>query len=107
LTRVVVESCNESISIAQDLVALAEQWERQLARYRSHSATRRLPRFLLGHPVLSVQQAVKGLSISQPAANAALNNLHAAGIVSLVNERQWGRVFQATDILQRLDRLPG
>ena len=107
LTRAVVESCNESISIAQDLVALAEQWERQLARYRSHSATRRLPRFLLGHPVLSVQQAVKGLSISQPAANAALNNLHAAGIVSLVNERQWGRVFQATDILQRLDRPPG
>jgi hypothetical protein len=28
-------------------------------------------------------------------AHAALNNLLAAGIVSLVNERQWGRVFQA------------
>ena len=106
LARAVVEACDESILIAQDLVAMAERWEQQLSRYRSHSATRRLPRFLIGHPVLSVQQAVEGLGISQPAANAALNNLHAAGIVSLVNERQWGRVFQATEILQRLDRPP-
>jgi hypothetical protein len=47
------------------------------------------------------------LSISVPAANAALNNLVAAGIVSLVNERQWGRVFQATEVLRRLDQPPG
>lgn len=106
LSRSVVESSNESISIAQDLVAMAERWERRLERYRSHSASRRLPRFLLGHPVLSVQQAVAGLGVSQPAANAALNNLLAEGIVSLVDERQWGRVFQATEILDRLNRPP-
>jgi hypothetical protein len=56
--------------------------------------------------VLSVQQAAAGLSNSVPAANGALNNLLAAGIVSLVNERQWGRVFQATQVLQRLDQPP-
>jgi Fic family protein len=106
LTRVVVESCDESIAIAQDLMAMADRWERQLSSFRSHSATRRLPQFLLGHPVTSVLQAVEGLGVSQPAANAALNNLHAAGIVSLVNERQWGRVFQATELLQRLDQPP-
>jgi len=106
LTASVVEACDESVAIGQDLVAIAERWEQQLGRYRAHSATRRLPRFLLGHPVLSVQQAVEGLGVSQPAANAALNNLLAEGIVSLVNERQWGRVFQATEILARLDRPP-
>jgi Fic family protein len=106
LGHAVVESCDESISIAEDLLSLAERWERELRRYRAHSATRRLPRFLIGHPVLSVQQAATGLSLSVPAANAALNNLLAAGIVSLVNERQWGRVFQATQVLQRLDQLP-
>jgi Fic family protein len=106
LGHAVVESCDESISIAEDLLALAERWEQELRRYRAHSATRRLPRFLIGHPVLSVQQAAAGLSISVPAANAALNNLLAADIVSLVNERQWGRVFQATQVLRRLDQLP-
>src|SRR5262249_39765895 len=82
LGRAVVESCDESISIAEDLLALAERWEQDLSRYRAGSATRRLPRFLIGHPVLSVQQAAQGLSISVPAANAGLNNLLAAGIVS-------------------------
>jgi Fic family protein len=106
LGRAVVESCDESISIAEDLLALAERWEQELRSYRAHSATRRLPRFLIGHPVLSVQQAAAGLSLSVPAANAALNNLLAAGIVSLVNERQWGRIFQAAQVLQRLDQLP-
>jgi Fic family protein len=106
LGHAVVESCDESISIAEDLLALAERWERELRSYRAHSATRRLPRFLIGHPVLSVQQAAVGLSLSVPAANAALNNLLSAGIVSLVNERQWGRVFQASPVLQRLDQLP-
>jgi Fic family protein len=106
LGNTVVESCDESILTAEDLLVLAERWEQELHSYRKHSATRRLPRFLIGHPVLSVQQAAVGLNISVPAANAALNNLLAAGIVSLVNERQWGRVFQATPVLRRLDQLP-
>jgi Fic family protein len=106
LGHAVVESCDESISIAEDLLALAESWEQELRSYRSDSATRRLPRFLIGHPVLSVQQAAAGLNISVPAANTALANLLAAGIVSLVNERQWGRVFQATQVMRRLDQLP-
>ena len=101
-----VESCDEAVSIAEDLLILAERWEKDLSTYRVHSAIRRLPRFLVGYPVLSVQQAAAGLNISVPAANAALNNLRAAGIVSLVNERQWGRVFQATEVLRRVDQPP-
>lgn len=106
LSHVVVESCDEAVSIAEDLFALAQGWEKELHSYRADSATRRLPRFLIGHPVLSVQQAAAGLKLSIPAANNALNNLLAAGIVSLVNERQWGRIFQATPVLRRLDQPP-
>jgi Fic family protein len=106
LGRAVVEACADSVSIAVDLLALAERWESQLQEYRVDSATRRMPRFLIGHPVISVQQAAKGLGVSVPAANNALSNLLDAGIVSLVNERQWGRVFQAREVLQRLDRPP-
>jgi Fic family protein len=107
LGQAVVDACQDSVSIAVDLLALAERWEAQVREYRVDSATRRMPRFLIGHPVLSVQQAAKGLGVSVPAANNALNNLLEAGIVSLVNERQWGRVFQAGEVLQRLDRPPG
>ncbi|HEV2700759.1 MAG TPA: Fic/DOC family N-terminal domain-containing protein [Steroidobacteraceae bacterium] len=106
LARAVVESCDESISIATDLLALAERWEKELASYRANSTTRRLPRFLIGNPVISVQQAATGLGVSVPAANGALNNLLAAGIVTLIDERRWGRVFQAPPVLQRLDQPP-
>jgi hypothetical protein len=88
----VVESCDESILIAEDLLALAERWEHELRSYRAHSATRRLPRFLIGHPVLSVQQAAAGLHISVPAANAALNE--ASGMTRPSGGRcvtQWSR----------------
>lgn len=107
LARAVVEACQDSIAIAVDLIALAERWEAQVQRYRADSAIRRLPRFLIGHPALSVQQAAEGLGVSVAAANSALNKLREAGIVSLVNERRWGRVFQAAEVLQRLDRAPG
>lgn len=106
LSRSVLESCDESLSIAEDLLALSQRWEQDLINYRAHSATRRLTRFLIGYPVLSVKQAAINLNISVPAANAALNNLLAADIVSLVNERRWGRVFQATQVLRRLDQTP-
>jgi Fic family protein len=105
--RAVVDACDDSVSIAIDLLALAECWEVQLKQYRIDSATRRMPRFLIGHPVLSVQQAAQGLNVSIPAANNAFNNLLEAGIVTPLNERQWGRVFQAREVLQRLDRPPG
>jgi len=107
LARAVIEACQDSCAIALDLVALAERWETQLQVYRSDSAIRRLPRLLISHPILSVAQAARELGVSVAAANGALNNLLKAGIVSLVNERQWGRVFQATEVLQRLDRAPG
>ena len=106
LGQAVVEACDESVAIATDLLSIAERWEAALRSFRADSATRRMPRFLIGHPILSVQQAARGLGVSVPAANGALNNLLDAGIVSLVNERQWGRVFQAREVLQRLDRLP-
>ena len=85
--------------------AIAQGWGEQLSSYRSNSATRRMPRFLLGHPVVSVNQVVEGLHVSQPAANAAMNNLLAAGIVELrTANRKWGRVFNATAVLDRLNR---
>lgn len=104
LIRAIVEAVDDSIRIAQDLERMAGEWERRLGHYRAHSATRRMPRLLIGHPVVSVQQAAEGLGVSQPAANAALNNLLAEGILVLAKERKWGRVFLARDILERLEK---
>lgn len=107
LARAVVESCDDAIAIARDLLAVAQGWERQLeAGFRADSAARRLPRLLIGHPVLTVKQAAETLGVTVQAANGALNSLLERGIVELVDPRKWGRLFQATAVLKRLDQKP-
>jgi Fic family protein len=108
LARSVVESCDEAVAIARDLLAVAQGWEQQLeTRFRADSAARRLPRLLIGHPVLTVKQAAERLDVTVPAANGALNSLLELGIVELVDPRRRGRLFQATAVLKRLDQQPG
>jgi Fic family protein len=108
LSDAVLESCTEAIHIAEDLLQLAQRWEATLKGVRSDSALRRLPRFLIGFPVLSVQQAARELGVSNQAANTALNRLLKEDILELVDEhRQWGRLFRAREVLERVDQLPG
>lgn len=50
LARAIVEASDDSISIT--LSTLQAEWKTLLGKFRSDSATRRLPAFLIGHPVV-------------------------------------------------------
>lgn len=107
LSSAIVEACDDAIAIARDLAAIQAAWQDRLSGFRADSATRRLPTFLIGHPVVSVKQVAEGLMVSVPAANSAINNLARLGILQMPDaERKWGRVFHATEILQRLAQPP-
>lgn len=107
LSRAVVEACDDAIEIARDLSTIQNDWLGRLGNFRSDSAIRKLPRFLIGHPVVSVRQVSEGLEISIPAANTAINNLARLGILRMRDAgKKWGRVFYATEILERLSRPP-
>jgi Fic family protein len=107
LSRAIVEACDDAIAIAQDCAAIQAAWQDRLSGFRADSATRRLPTFLIGHPVVSVKQVAEGLKVSIPAANAAINNLARLGVLQMPDaEKKWGRVFYATEILQRLAQPP-
>lgn len=107
LARAIVEASDDCISIANDLSTLQAEWKTLLGKFRSDSATRRLPAFLIGHPVVSVKQVAEGLAVSIPAATAAINNLVGLGILRVpAAEKKWGRVFHATAILERLAQAP-
>lgn len=102
LTRAVTEACDDAVSIAEDLTSIHAQWMTQLDGFRSDAAARRLPAFLLGHPIVSARQVAEGLAISAQAANVAIAALVERGILSMPDEKRWGRVFHATAILERL-----
>ncbi len=103
LARAVEHACDESIAIAQDLNAMAERWRVMLSDLRADAAARRLPQWLLGHPVVSVRQVAAALDVSFVAANKAVDQLVARGILSEPARRR-NRVFHAREVLERLAR---
>ena len=103
LARAVVDACAASIAIAQDLEAIRVRWMAALDDLRAHATARRLPTFLLGHPVVSVNQVAEALGISFPAANRAIDQLVARGILSEPTRRR-NRVFHAGEVIARLEQ---
>jgi Fic family protein len=101
LCRAVVQSAEASLAIARDLNAIHDGWMGELRDLRSDSTARRLPRLLLGMPVISVKQAAEALETSFPAANEALKVLVERGILDAPTRRR-NRVFRAPRILERL-----
>lgn len=103
LCRAVVSACDGAVAIAQDLNALRERWLTQLSDLRSDATAHKLPTFLLGHPVTSVNQVAQSFGISFVAANRAIDQLVARGILTEPARRR-NRVFHAREILARLQR---
>lgn len=103
LCRAIVDACDGAIATAQDLDAIRQRWDAALAGLRSDATARRLPVFLLGHPVVSVKQVAEAFGISFVAANRAIEQLVERGILAEPQKRR-GRAFHATEILQRLER---
>ena len=103
LCEAIIRSADTSIAIAKDLNVIHDEWAKSLSDIRSDSALHQFPRLLLGHPVLSVSQAAKALSISFVTANVAVKILVERGILSETESRR-NRVFHATKILERLEK---
>ncbi len=102
-----VESAvRESMRTAQELDAILERWNRDIAglRLRSDSAVNRLPELLIGNPVLTVRQVEKALGISFPAANGALTLLEEKAILVRRAKQQRNRTFVAREVIELLDR---
>lgn len=101
----VEESAKESISTAIALESLLQQWEERITalRIRSDSAVYKLPKLLIGRPVVTARQVETELGISFPAANNALSKLEELGIVTVLHEQQRNRTFVANEAIEILN----
>jgi len=101
----VEESVKESIRTASALEGILAEWEERIAvlKLRSDSAVKRLPRFLIGTPVVSARQVESALGISFPAANNALAKLQEMGLLSNPKGQHRNRVFVAHDVVKILN----
>ena len=102
LCHAVVSASDDAIAIAKDLDAIRLRWLSQLDTLRSDATSRKLPHFLLGHPVISVNQVADAFGIPFVTANKAIEQLVARGILTEPKQRR-NRVFHAREILARLE----
>lgn len=102
----VEESAKESIKTASALDCLLQQWEERITtlRIRSDSAVYKLPKLLIGRPVVTARQVETELGISFPAANNALSKLEEVGIVIVPHEQQRNRTFVAHEAIEILNQ---
>jgi Fic family protein len=87
-------AAHEAERLADGIEALEAEWIERLGRPRSDAASRQLISALPAHPVLDVKAAQQITGKSHVAVGKALAQLEQEGIVSRLNERKWGRVWE-------------
>lgn len=99
-----IASCRHTVQIFAALKVLHLQWKNQLAalRKRRHAAAWRLVDLLLGQPVITVNQVVRQLGVTFPAANQAVNELVALDILRPAGDQRRDRVFHAHQVMNAL-----
>ena len=102
----VEESVKGSINTAVELEAILKRWEGKVAdlRLRSDSVVNRLPKLLIGTPVVSARQVETALGVSFPAANNALAKLEEIGLLANPKEQQRYRIFIAQEVIDLLNQ---
>jgi Fic family protein len=100
----VIASCRHTVQLFATLHALHRHWQEQLTklRKRRHAAVWRLIDLLLGQPVITVNQVVRHLGVTFPAANQAVSELVALGILRPANNQRRDRVFHAHQVTNAL-----
>lgn len=84
---------------------IVEGWRCNLGKVEHGSAVEQLLYVLPGSPILTVQQASELIGRCFSTTNSALNKLKAAGIVSLAEPISRNKVYMATEVIERFERL--
>jgi Fic family protein len=90
---------SEAAVLRDDVEALQRRWRESLKGLRSDAAAWKLVDELPGRPVLTAPSVGELLKISPPAAGRALDQLEERGIIKRLNEKKWGRAWEASELL--------
>jgi Fic family protein len=89
----------EAERMAAEIEERQAQWLERLGNPRSDAAVRLLIADLPGQPMIDVATASEMTGRSHVAVQNALRRLEEAGILTRLNERKWGRVWECDEML--------
>lgn len=94
-----VRAARDAEAFEDRIRAIVSAWYERLGPVRSHSTIRAIIAVLPGAPVVTTKTAAQLTGRSIPAVNAAIARLVGVGILHEANNRAWGRIFEAREIV--------
>jgi Fic family protein len=96
-------AATEAERLADAIEQLQSAWLDDLGRPRRDAAVRQLVSALPQQPVIDVAVAQQLTGKSHVAVGKALQQLERAGVLTRLNERRWGRVWEAEQLFNLVD----
>ncbi len=98
--RALTTAARRSGELADDIAKLQASWRERAGHPRGDSSAEALITALPAYPLLTMTSAARLLGRSLQAANTALADLEAAGVVTQVSMGRRNRAFEAKELLQ-------
>lgn len=95
----VAEQAIDAVQRASKLQDLQIEWSRRLSRTRASANLLRLANFLFDMPVLTIPDAAKALEVTYVTGQRLVDRLVGEGILSTLDDRAYGKVYVAPEIL--------
>ena len=92
----------EAATLADRLLELQARYRVELQSARATANALALVDALFTNPLMTTRRARELLRVSDPTARATIRTLEAAGILSEITSRRWGRVFRAEEIFSAI-----
>jgi len=100
---VTVAAVEQARGLADRIDRLVEEWIERLGRPRSDASARLLAERLPAEPIVTVARAAEIAGVSNTAADRAVRALERAGVLVPLDERRWGRRWEAGEVFTLLD----
>ncbi len=100
----VIASAKHTVQLFGKINSIHAAWQQQLhaQKRRRHATIWKVANLLLGQPVVTVNEVARRLKVTYPAANDAIEDLLAMGILRTNNDSRRNRVFQSHEVLNAL-----
>lgn len=102
VTEAVFSALTNGRQLVDELRTISSEWKSAISARRGSTGVG-LQELLLKQPVVNAQMVAAELSVSEVAAQTAINKLIDAGILVKTNNRTRGRIWHAPQVLEALD----
>ncbi len=99
----VVEQATRATQLAQAIIALGQEWHRQLTAIRASKTAHRLADLVHGHIAVDAPMVALNLDVRPPTAYSAIATLVRAGILEEYTGRSWGRLYMARELRELIE----